>query len=407
MRTRCIVVVLALAVCAGGCKLGPNYKRPQVEVPPDYRAGDVNPQPNPASIADLKWFDLFQDPALQELVKEALQNNFDLRIASARVLEARARYGIVKADQFPTVNGNASFTAQRASTVGALNIPGAPSSADASFTTVGFSLSWELDIWGRIRRLKESERALYFAAEDTQRAVIVTLIADVASNYFRLLELDSELAIANSTLVTRQEGLRLTTARRDRGVTSSIDVRQAEDLLYTVQTQIADIERAIEQSENEISFLVGRVPGPIKRGQPFISQSFPSVVPEGLPSSLLERRPDVLAAEQQLVAANAQIGAAKALYFPQISLTGFLGGESRALSNIFTAPARSQFISPSVVQQIFNAGRIRSNVRFTEAQKVEFVAAYEQSVSNGFREVSNSLIEHTKSREAREQQEKA
>lgn len=403
MRARASLLVLPLLLT--GCTLGPNYKRPTVSVPDQFRG----PAPNSsmASLADSKWFDLFQDEALKQLVTTALENNFDLGIASERVLEARARYNISRAYQYPFLGAQGQFTASRSSSVGS-NIRATPgTSSDVSYTQAGVALSWELDFWGRIRRLNESARASYLATEEGRRGVVVSLIGDVMGDYFTLRERDLELEIAGRARDIAERNLKLVQLRHDRGAATGLDVHQAEQLLYTATAQIASTQRDIAQTENSLSLLLGGTPGDIARGKTLDQFTLPAEVPSGLPSSLLERRPDIRQAEQDLVAANAEIGAAKALYFPQISLTGFLGGQSRALSNLLTGPARYWIGGPSAVLPlpIFNASQIRAGVRLSEAQKREMVLTYRRSIYNALREVSDGLVGYDRTREQRAQQE--
>jgi NodT family efflux transporter outer membrane factor (OMF) lipoprotein len=401
-----IIVCLTTALLLTGCKIGPDYKRPQAPMPAEYRAAVRDPNlPHAASLADTRWFDLFQDDQLKDLIQTALQQNYDLRIASARVLQSRALYGIRRSDLFPTVNADVGAISFRPSESARFAFPDPFTAGTSNYTSLGLSLGWEIDVWGRLRRLTESARAEYLAQENTQRGVITTLVADVASAYFDLRELDLELEIARRTLATREKGLRLTTARRDYGVDSSLAVRQSEDLLYSATSQIARIERQIEQKENQISLLVARNPGEIVRGKPLNDQYIPPVIPAGLPSSLLERRPDIREAEQDLIAANARIGAAKAAYFPRITLTGFLGTESQDLGNLFTGPTRAWDFIANASIPIFNAGRIKSGVKFSEAAQQEALARYEQSIQSAFREISDALIGYRKTREERAQQE--
>jgi multidrug efflux system outer membrane protein len=396
-------VALALALLTG-CAVGPNYRRPDLPVPPQFR--DAEQPGGTNSLADMKWFELFHDDVLKGLVKEALEGNHDLKIASARVLEAREQYGITRADLFPQLNVGAQFSALRNSQIGQFRFLPAGISLDTAYTQAGFSLGWELDLWGRIRRLKESARAQYLASEQVRHGVVTTLVADVSTFYLDLRELDLELEIARKTRDTAENGLRLTTLRHNRGVATGLDVHQAEQLLYTATAQIASAERAIRQNENALSLLLGRNPGDIARGKGLEELAPPAGVPAGLPSALLERRPDVRQAEDMLIAANAQIGAAKAQYFPQISLTGFLGGQSRALSDLFVGPARQWSFVPSATAPIFTAGKIRSGVRFTEAQRMEALAIYQKTVQTAFREVSDALIGYTKNSQQRTEEER-
>jgi outer membrane protein, multidrug efflux system len=399
------IVCLTIALLVAGCKMGPNYKRPQAPVPSEYRAVLDRNQPQAASLAETKWFDLYQDDQLKALIETALHQNYDLRIASARVLQSRALYGITRADLFPTVNADVGANSFRPSESGQVTFPAPISAKTNNYTSLGLNLGWEIDVWGRIRRLTEAAQAEYLAEENVKRAVITTLVADVASAYFDLRELDLELEIARRTLATREKGLRLTTARRDHGVESSLAVRQSEDLLYSATSQIAQIERRIEQKENQISLLVARNPGEIVRGKPLNDHYIPPTIPAGLPSSLLEGRPDIRGAEQSLIAANARIGAAKAAYFPRITLTGFLGTQSQDLGNLFTGPARAWSFIANTSIPIFNAGRIKSGVKFAEAEQQEALARYEQSIQTAFREISDALIGYRKTREERGQQE--
>ena len=383
-----------------GCTLGPKYKRPQVTVPDTYRglAPDASPQ-TVASLGDEKWWSVYQDPQLQALIREALAQNYDVRIAAMHVLQAQATLGITRADQFPTVTAGASTSNER---FPATRITPA---FETSPTSLNLSLFWELDFWGKFRRATEAARATLLATEWGQKAVISSLVSNVASAYFQLLELDSEMNISRRTLDSRKESLRLVEVRAKGGATSLLDVRQSEQLVYTAAGAIPDLERRIEQQENFISILLGRNPAPVTRGKPLIENPILPVVPAGLASSLLERRPDIQSSEQQLVAANARIGVAKAAYFPQITLTATGGYQSSALTNLFTDPAGFWSVGGQLLQPIFTAGKIRSNVRLTEAQQQEAVLVYLQSIQQAFREVSDSLIAYRKNQEFRAQQE--
>ncbi|HVT92671.1 MAG TPA: efflux transporter outer membrane subunit [Bryobacteraceae bacterium] len=400
---RRILPVIGVALLSAGCAMGPNYKRPAAEVPPQFRSAPAD-STGAASLADTKWFDRFQDDALKQLIATAIEQNFDLKIASARVLEARAQYGIQKSLLFPELDAGGQLTTQRTSTRGAFPYPAGFDSA-ASFTQAGFSLSWELDVWGRLRRLNEAARAEYLASEEGRRGVLTTLIADVSTAYFDLREKDLELDIARRTKQNADRGLQLTTLRHKRGAATGLDVHQAEQLLFTATAQIASAERGIGQTENQLSLLLGRSPGAVSRGKELEQFALPPTIPPGLPSALLERRPDIRGAEASLIAANAQIGAAKAQYFPQISLTGFLGGQSRELSSLFTGPARQWSFIPAATLPVFNAGRTRNNVRFARAQQQEAVFVYQKAIQNAFREVSDALIGYQKTAEQREQEE--
>jgi NodT family efflux transporter outer membrane factor (OMF) lipoprotein len=338
-------------------------------------------------------------------VKTALQQNFELRIAAERVLQARAAYGITRAAQFPSVDVSAEETATRASQKGAIGVP-AGVDTDVSYTQAGFSLGWELDVWGRLRRLSEAARAQYLATEEARRGVVTTLVADVSETYLALRALDLELEIAKRTRDVANDSLRLTETRRASGVASALDVRQAEQLLFTATGQIASIEREIAQAENALSLLLGHVPGDVPRGRPLEALQAPPTVPAGLPSALLERRPDIRRAEQELVAANAQIGAAKAEYFPRISLTGFFGAQSRALTDRLRGPARLATAGVGAAGPVFNAGRTRGNVKLAEAIHREALVNYQRVIYTAFRDVSDGLAAYTKTSEQRTQQER-
>ncbi|HSZ63007.1 MAG TPA: efflux transporter outer membrane subunit [Terriglobales bacterium] len=382
-----------------GCTLGPKYKRPPVTVPDVYRglAPDAGPQ-TALSFGDEKWWTVFQDSQLQALIREALLQNYDLRIAAMHVLEAQAQLGIIRADQFPTITGGASTSNDRipATTV--------TKEYENSPFQVNLSLFWELDFWGKYRRATEAARATLLATEWGQRAVTSSLVSNVASAYFQLLELDLEMEISRRTLDSRKESLRLVEVRAKGGTTSLIDVRQSEQLVYGAAANIPDLERRIEQQENLISVLLGKNPAPVGRGKPLVENPILPVVPAGLPSSLLERRPDIQSAEQQLVAANARIGVAKAAYFPDITLTAIAGYQSPALTNLFTGPAGLWSFGGQLLQPIFTAGRIRSNVRLTEAQQQEAVLVYQQFIQQAFRETSDSLVAYRKNQEFRAQE---
>jgi multidrug efflux system outer membrane protein len=342
---------------------------------------------------------VFQDKQLQDLIHAALQQNYDVRIAATRILEAQAQVGITRADQLPTINAGAQTNDQRSAR--AKLFPAFETSAHE----VDLSLAWDLDFWGRYRRATESARANLLATEWSREAVITTLVSDVAAAYFQLRELDLELEIARRTLASRQDSLRITQMLANGGATSMLDVRQAEQLVFTAAETIPDVERRIEQQENFISTLLGNNPSPIARGMKLTEQPHAPEVPAGLPSSLLERRPDIRQAEAQLIAANAQIGVAKADYFPQISLTANGGFQSSALTSLFTGPSGLWNFGGSLAQPIFAGGRIRSNVRFTEARQQEAALVYQQTIQQAFRGVSDALIEYRKDREFRQQQE--
>jgi multidrug efflux system outer membrane protein len=357
-------------------------------------------QPATESFGDQKWWDVFQDKQLEDLIRTALQQNYDVRITATRILQAQAQVGITRADQWPTISGGASAVNERNPKTKVFR------QYETSANQVDLSLAWELDFWGKYRRATESARAILLANQWAQEAVVSTLVSDIATAYFQLRSLDLQLEISRRTLASREGSLQLTQALANGGATSLLDVRQAEQLVDTAGETIPDLERRIEQQENFISTLLGNNPGPIARGMKLTDQPHAPDVPAGLPSTLLERRPDIREAEAELIAANAQIGVAKAAYFPQISLTATAGYQSSALTSLFTGPAGLWNFGGSLVQPIFTGGRIRSNVRFTEARQQELVLTYQQTIQQAFRGVSDSLVEYHKDREFREYQQK-
>jgi multidrug efflux system outer membrane protein len=388
------LAALAVGLALAGCALGPDYRRPAVPAPDGWRDG--RPATDPASLADLTWWALFDDEELRRLVAAALEANKDLRIAVARVAQARAQLGVARAAQFPQIDAGASATTNRFSdTVLPRNEGGV---TDLFSTSV--DLTFELDIWGRLRRGTEAARAELLASEDARHTVVMTLVSDVAAAYFQLRQLDLELETTRRNVGSRQGSLQLVRDRFEAGITSALDLRQAEAELASTTAQIPDLERQIAQTENRLSVLLGRNPGGVSRGRPLVDQTFPPSIPVGLPSVLLERRPDIRQAEASLVAANARIGVAKAAFFPQISLTGFFGLESVALSDLFTGPSRVWQFGPTLTVPLFNAGRNRGNLRLTEARQQEALIRYEQAIQQAFREVEDALVAHRKARES-------
>jgi multidrug efflux system outer membrane protein len=365
------------------------------------------PTTDPTSLADLKWFEVFKDEKLQDLIRTALVQNYDLRDAATRVEASRADLGITRSNQYPNLNVNAEIATTRFSRNGATELPAAfiPSQNRTFGGTTLELLSFEVDIWGRLRRATEAARANLLGAEENRRAVMTTLIGEVASAYLTLRELDYQLEISRRTLGTRQESLDLIRNRQAGGVATLLDLRQAEQLVYSAGATIPILQEQIEQTENQISLLLGKNPGNVIRGRSLIDQEMPPDVPPGLPSALLERRPDIRAAEQNLIAANAEIGVAKAAYFPQISLTGFLGAQGNQLSSLFTGPSSVWTFAPQLTQPIFTAGRLKSQVKLTQAFRDSALIQYEKSIQTAFSEVSDALIAHQRTRESRVQQE--
>ena len=410
--------VLLLAVTGLiGCAVGPNYKRPTVDVPATYRgatagsppATDAQSEPTKPkppgivsekeSFGDEKWWEVFEDPKLQGLIRTALRNNYDVRIAAARVVEAQAQLGITRADQFPSLSAGGNISSQQSPKIGP--IP----AYEATQGELAASAAWNLDFWGKYRRATEAARASLLANEWAQKAVMATLVANLATSYFELRQFDLELEISKRTLSSRRESLEMTQALEQHGINSLLDVRQSEQLVYTAATDVPDFERQIAQEENAISILLGNNPGDIPRGLKLTEQPHAPDVPAGIPSSLLERRPDIREAEENLIAANAQIGVARAAYFPQISLTGTAGFESPALTSLFTGPAGLWNLAGSFTQPIFEGGRLKSNLRLAEAQHEQMILTYQETIQGAFRDVSNALIAYRKNRELRVEQE--
>lgn len=399
-------VLLSLLALLSGCRVGPDYQRPSLDTPAAYRtaASDTRPASEAASFADLGWWEVFEDPQLTRYLTEALTNNWDVKIAAARVLQAEALARVTKSQFFPTVNAGGDWVTSRASEVGPSPVP-AGMNPQKEYGDVYLSMpAYEVDLWGRIRRANEGARAQLLASQEAQRTVRQTLVAQVASAYLELLELDLELEIARQTLVVRQASLELTRAREEGGVASRQDVYQSQILVSTAEAAIADIQRRLEQQENFLGILLGRNPGEIERGPALTSQPVRAQVPAGLPSALLERRPDLRLAEQELVAANADIGQAKAAFYPQLTLTGFFGFQSVALSDLFTGAAKTWQFGPAVTMPLFTGGRLRGNLKLAEARFQESVARYQQTVQQAFREVSDALIAYQRTREFRERQ---
>jgi multidrug efflux system outer membrane protein len=396
-----------LLILAAGCAVGPDYKRPSVDTPASFRtaASDTNVASDAASFADLGWWETFKDPQLVAYLTEALTNSWDIKMVAARVLQAEALAGITRSQFFPTVNAGGDLLTTRASEKGPTPLPPGVNPRQG-YGDVFLSMpAYEVDLWGRIRRANEAARAQLLATVEAERTVRQTLVAQVATAYLDLLELDLELDIAVRTYGVRTNSLELTQSRAQGGVASMADVYQSQILVYGAQASIADILRRIEQQENLMSILLGRNPGEIKRGPALVSQAARAEVPPGLPALLLERRPDLRAAEQQLVAANADIGQAKAAFFPQVTLTGFAGFQSVALSDLFTGAAKTWQFGPAVTLPLFTGGRLRGNLKLARARFEESLASYQQTVQNAFREVSDGLIAYQRTREFRARQE--
>jgi multidrug efflux system outer membrane protein len=391
-----LTVAATLVLC--GCVQGPNYTRPKVNVPPSFHGQDnAAASASTESLGNAKWWTVFEDPELQKLIRAALEQNYDVRIAATRVLEARESVTIARSNQYPTLSGGVQLAGQRTPGIsGISNIP-----------ELGASLSWDVDFWGKYRRLTEASRAELMATEWARRTVINTLVSNVASAYFDLRELDLELEISRRTLASREDSLGLTRRLVDGGAAPLSDQRQAEQLVETAAAAIPDIERAIGQQENAINILLGRYPGiTITRGLALSDQPIPKVPPAGIPSTLLERRPDIGQAEQNLAAANARIGVARAAFFPDISLTGIGGVASSSLSTLFRGAFGGWTYTGSVMEPIFTKGRLEANLRLAEAERDQSLLQYQQAIQQSFRDVSDALIAYRKLHEFRSHEEK-
>jgi len=383
--------------------VGPNYHRPEVPIPDQHRF--LEGPAEAESIADLPWWEITRDPELVALIREAIAKNLDLRVATARVEEARAVAGIARSFLLPTIGVSAGYGAQQ---VSRLAQPPQAGEGDKTYQNwdAGFALSWEIDLFGRLRREKQAAFASYLATEEGRRGVLITLVADVASTYLRLRELDQQLDIAHRTVAANDETVAFYEKRLKGGVSNRLEVDQAVANRARTATAIPDIERQIALTENALSLLLGRVPGPIGRGVALEEQHLLPAVPAGLPAALLERRPDVVAAEQLLVAANANVGAAKALFFPTLSLTGLLGGVSQELGDLAKGDAAVWKLSPGLLQPLFQGGRIRRNYDAAKARFEQAVAQYQRAALNGYREVADALVSVQKLRAQRSEIEK-
>src|SRR5882762_6429343 len=405
MKKPFLIATVVFSLLSGTAAGQQKYERPPIKTPDQFRGAEPTSAPDSNSIGDLKWFEVFQDEALQQLVRTAMDQNYDLRLAVARINAARANVGLARSNQFPQFDVGADLTTTRTSANSGSTAPG-QAGGKRSFGEVFLSLlTFEVDLWGRRRQQTKAARAQLKSTEEDRKTVATIIVSDVASNYFNQLELDMELEIANRTLTARQESLRLITARQQGGLATMLDVRQGEELVYQASQTIPDTERLIEQTENHTSLLLGNNPAPIPRGASLSQQKELPAVPAGLPSSLLERRPDIRSAEQLLISENALVSAAKKAYFPTISLTGTFGYESNSLSNLFSGPNKFWNLIPQITQPIFTAGRLKSNVNFEKAQREYALAQYQQTIQTAFGDVSNALVQYRRIREVRTQQE--
>jgi outer membrane protein, multidrug efflux system len=399
-KLRPIISVILASNLIAGCTVGPKYHRPTVQTPTEYRdlRGSSQAPAQAASYADLPWWQVFQDTQLQDLIRIALKQNYDLQLATERINAERAQLAITRSDQFPQVQGNANFSGGKEQNF----------QTKFNFLSLAADAAFQLDFFGRLRRATEAARAQLLATEEAQHTVTLTLVSDVASAYFALLQLDLELQITRDTVKTQEDSVKLTSFRLNRGVATRLDVLQAQQVLDSANAQIPDIERQIGQEENAIRILIGDYPQDVPRGHPLAEQALPPDVPPGLPSSLLERRPDIREAEQILIAANAEIGVARAEFFPQISLTGS-GGGAFGRSSIFSSAMSSQIgiwsYGAQVSQPIFRGGALRGNLHLAESQHEQALIAYKQAIQHAFGDVSDALIAYQKFHEVRVRQE--
>jgi len=399
-----LTLSFVFALLLAGCKVGPNYVRPQVTAPPTYRGADnaAISSADPESLGDQDFAKVFREPELQQLIRTALENNYDIRIAAKRVLEQQAQLRITRSQLFPSVNvGGTGIGADLPSSLGS----GLPSGATVA-GSFNVSAAWTPDFWGLYRRQSEAARAQLLVQTWAQRAVRMTLVQQVASAYFQLRALDAQLEIATETLKTRQESVQLTKTLESGGSVPLSDLREAEELQYTASAQIPQLEEQIQQQENGLRLLLGQDPGPVPHIDPNALNPPPQNLPVGLPSRLLERRPDILQAEQQLVAANAQIGVARAQFFPQLSISGSAGVGGDSLSSIFDPDSKLIYGIGTLTQPIFQGGKLRGQLQLSQREKEEMVLNYQKTIAGAFRDVSNALIAVNKQRATREQQEK-
>jgi len=394
-----ISVILASSLIAG-CTVGPKYHKPAVQTPTEYRDLRESPQvqEQAASYATLPWWQVFQDPQLQELIRTALKQNYDLQLATERINAERAQLAITRSDQFPQAQGSGTFSGGKEQNF----------QTRFNFLSLAVDAAFQLDFFGRYRRATEAARAQLLASEEARHTVTLTLVSDVASAYFALLQLDLELQITQDTVKTQEDSVRLTSLRLNRGVATRLDVLQSQQVLDTANARIPDLERQIAQEEDAISILIGDYPQGVQRGRPLPEQALPPDVPPGLPSTLLERRPDIRQAEQVLIAANAEIGVSKALFLPQISLTGSGGGafgRSSAFTSLMSSQTPIWSYGAQVSQPLFTGGALRGNLHLAESQHEQALISYKQAIQRAFGDVSDALIGYQKFYEVRVQQE--
>jgi multidrug efflux system outer membrane protein len=400
IRSTLLVMAASLLM---GCKVGPNYRKPVVPVPTDYHGPNDNPQDQAqaqaASFADLPWWQVFQDPVLQDLIRRCLKQNYDLQTATEKIIQARAQLMVTRSNQYPQLSASGNAVDER-------SFQGFP--FKTRYGTYAADATFQLDLFGQLRRATESSRAQLLATEYAQRTEILTLVSDVASDYFALLSLDLQLQITRDTIKTQEDAVKLTKYRLEHGVATKLDVLQAKQVLDTANAQLPELQRQIGLDEDALSILLGDYPHGVTRGRPLVEQRLPPEVPAGLPSSLLARRPDISRAEQNLISANAQIGVAKAAFFPQISLTG-TGGGAVGRSNVFSSVISSKIgtwgVTGQLTQPIFEGGKLRGDLRSAESQQRQSLIAYRQTIQGAFKDVSDALIAYQKYYDVRTAQE--
>ena len=397
-----VLIVAAFTVAPlAGCMVGPHYHKPAVQTPAAFRtlAPDAQARVQVSSYGDLPWWEAFHDPRLQELIRTGLKQNYDLRLAAERINSARAQLAVTRSRLFPQVAGNGDFNGGKDWTT----------QTNSNFLTLTADAAFQLDLFGKLRRATEASRAELLATEDAKQTVILTLVSDIAADYYTLLQLDLQLQITRETVKTQTDSVRLTNFRLNNGVATKLDVLQAQQVLDTADAQVPDLERLIAQEENAISILIGEYPEGLRRGLPLVEQSLPPDVPPGLPSALMERRPDIREAEQLLVATNARIGVAKAEFFPQIALTGSGGGafgRSSAFSSLMDSHLGIWSYGAQVSQPVFTGGALRGNLHLAQSENKQALIVYQQTIQRAFGDVSDALIGYQKNREVRVRQQR-
>ncbi len=395
------LILAAGCLAIAGCTVGPNYRQPSYPTPSAYRGADNSSVTSAASLADEKWAHVFAEPELQTLIRTALTNNYDLRIAAQHVLEQQAQVQITRAQQFPQITGGGTGIGASIPPVAGANI-GSP----LAFGSFNLGASWIPDFWGLYRRQTEAARAQLLAQTWAQRAVQLSLVQQVATAYLELRALDRQIEITRQTLNVRQDSVKLTETLERGGSAPLSDVRQAEQLLYTASSQLPQLEQQVQQQENALSYLLGANPGPVAHTDPNALTPPPQDVPTGIPSQLLARRPDIQQAEQTLIEANAQLGVARAQFFPQLSITASAGLGGNEFSNLFDISGKTIYGIGSLTQPIFEGGKLRGQLRLAKETEKEMVLSYQRAIAGAFRDVSNALIALNKQRAFREQQEK-